>query len=277
MSESSSTSKGPVVAKILIDLSEFLSLKKAKRIQDRQEHQLSKTYEKRVLNHPVEEKTNETDEEEDLSRAVPPVQVGNGIDFKNLILEAIAEGFKAVVDNKISSHIPQTGGSLASLASNTFSTINDLAPPPLQNILNETEPPEEGTKHLIKSDLNDGGDESNLLDKIPSKFRARGKQLLLAFNENPNSFSWNVDGVIFIDGDSLPLSNIFTLLPELFKYKPNKETPGFYEVVNYLANMGLGHLINKNILKGLRRTAPIENHKELLKYVKENPWYFLGM
>ena len=48
MSESSSVSKGPIVAKILIDLSEYLSLKKAKQLQDESENRLSKSYESNI-------------------------------------------------------------------------------------------------------------------------------------------------------------------------------------------------------------------------------------
>jgi hypothetical protein len=67
-------------------------------------------------------------------------------------------------------------------------------------------------------------------------------------------------------------------LPELFKGNPNKESPGFYEVVKQLANLGLGHLIHKNILRGLKRMTPIENQTVLFDFVKQNPgkWYFLG-
>jgi hypothetical protein len=48
MSESSSTSKGPIVAKILIDLSEYKALKKAKEFQEKHEKHLSQKYEEEV-------------------------------------------------------------------------------------------------------------------------------------------------------------------------------------------------------------------------------------
>jgi hypothetical protein len=48
--------------------------------------------------------------------------------------------------------------------------------------------------------------------------------------------------------------------------------------VKQLANLGLGHLIHKNILRGLKRMTPIENQTVLFDFVKQNPgkWYFLG-
>ena len=268
MSESSSVSKGPIVAKILIDLSEYLSLKKAKQLQDESENRLSKSYESRVAN----TVDSEDSEVEDVhhSKVVPPVQVGSGTDFKDLILEAISEGFKGIVQHQLASL--QKGGSFAP------NNLNDLAPAPPQSVPIEEHQPTSGFDSLIKSDENNFGDENNLIGKIPKKFRSRAQQLLEAFNENSASFSWNSDGTIFIDGESLPLSNIFILMPELFKSNPNKELPGFYEVVKQLANLGLGHLINRQILRGLRRSGPLENQTLLFNYVKQNPgkWFFLG-
>ena len=84
MSESSSVSKGPIVAKILIDLSEYFVLKKAKQLQEKNEDHLSKSYEEKVVIHPMEETIEEKEEE----KAVPPIQVGTGVDFKQLIQEA---------------------------------------------------------------------------------------------------------------------------------------------------------------------------------------------
>ncbi len=275
MSESSSISKGPIVAKILIDLSEYLALKKAKQLQDENEDRLSKSYENKVAN-VVEEQSEDSEEEghptisSHHSKAVAPVQIGNGIDFKELIIDAISEGFKSIVQNQMSSF--QSGGSFAP------NNLSDLAPAPPQTIANDDHQPSSGFDTLIKSDENDTGDENNLIGKIPKKFRSRAKKLLEASNKNSASFSWNSDGIIFVNGESLPLSNIFVLLPELYKSNPNKELPGFYEVVKQLANLGLGHLINKSILRGLRRTGPLENQTLLFNYVQQNPgkWFFLG-
>jgi hypothetical protein len=271
MSESSSVSKGPIVVKILIDLSEYLALKKAKQRQDESEDHLSKSYEEKVAA-PMEEDTVSEGEGQNLVRAVPAIQVGQGADLKEVIAAAIAEGFKGILHSQLSTSLrPQIGGS-------SLNDITDLAPPPPQGILNEDDQPPSGLELMIKSDENSSADENNLLGKIPSKFREKAKDLLKAFNENPTSFSWNTDGLIFVNGENLPNSNIFTLLPELFKGNPNKESPGFYEVVKQLANLGLGHLIHKNILRGLKRMTPIENQTVLFDFVKQNPgkWYFLG-
>ena len=274
MSESSSVSKGPIVAKILIDLSEYIVLKKAKQRQEENEDHLSKSYEEKVVTQQPMDEENEQKEEEKSSaaeKAVSPIQVGNGVDFKQLIQEALAEGLKSLVQNKIPSQI---GGSFVP----TISNLRDLAPPPPQTLPVEDHQPPSGLEILLKSDENDLGDEASLLTKIPPKFRARGQQLLQAFNENSASISWNSDGIVFINGESVPLSNIFTLLPELFKTHPNKELPGFYELVKQLASLGLGHLINNHILKGLRRNGPLENQTQLLNYIQQYPgkWYFLG-
>ena len=274
MAESSSVSKGPIVTKILIDLSEYIVLKKAKQHQDQKEDDLSKSYEEKVMTRMDEDNNKEEEEDEgNLKAVVPPIQVGSGADFKDIILGAIAEGFKGIVQSQLTSLLsPQAGGSFAP------NNLSDLAPAPPQTVSNDDHQVPSGLETLTKSDENDAGDENLLLGKIPPKFRARAQQLVQAFNENASSFSWNSEGTIFINGESLPLSNIFTLMPELFKGNPNRELPGFYEVVKQLANLGLGHLINKNILRGLRRQGPLENQTLLFNYVKQNPgkWFFLG-
>jgi len=90
--------------------------------------------------------------------------------------------------------------------------------------------------------------------------------------------TWNVDGVVFIHGSSIPQSNIFELMPELFKPHPDRHKPGFYELTKEIASLGLGHLINKTILRGLQREEKLENHTELYKQVnlKSHKWYYVG-
>jgi hypothetical protein len=131
-------------------------------------------------------------------------------------------------------------------------------------------------EETIKSSQNSIGFQELLLNKIPSKFRGRAEKLLEAFEEVPNSITWNSDGVVFINQDSLPNSNIYVLLPELFKKAPNKKLPGFFEFTSEIATLGLGHLIEKQIVRGLHRSAAIENQKELYQGIQNEHWWYIG-
>jgi hypothetical protein len=66
------------------------------------------------------------------------------------------------------------------------------------------------------------------------------------------------------------------LLPELFKKTPNKKMPGFFEFASEIATLGLGHLIEKQIVRGLHRSAAIENQKELYQGIQNEHWWYIG-
>ena len=82
MSEATSVSKGPIVAKVLIDLSEYNSLLKAKQFQEEHEKKLKLEY---VVKH--NEQETEDGEKTSLEKPVT-TQVGQGSskeDFTTLI------------------------------------------------------------------------------------------------------------------------------------------------------------------------------------------------
>ena len=82
------------------------------------------------------------------------------------------------------------------------------------------------------------------LKVIPKRYKLKAETLLKVFDERAAEFTFNTSGIVFIDGTSLPGTNIFHLLPALFKQsKVRAKIVGFHEVVQKLTDMGLAHLI----------------------------------
>ena len=78
-------------------------------------------------------------------------------------------------------------------------------------------PPEPFGSNIKQNDLADQFDANHLLKGIPKRFKLKAETLLKAFDERAAEFTFNTDGIVFIDGVSLPGTNFFHLLPALFK------------------------------------------------------------
>lgn len=256
MSEATSVSKGPIVAKVLIDLSEYNTLLKAKQFQEEHEKQLKLDY---VVKHPQnEEEESKANRNSSLEKSVT-AQVGQGSsteDITTLIKKIIQEHFA-----------PRQSGS----------GVNDLAPQlPLSLDINDHQAMSAEINYS-KSDQSSGISKQILLEKVSQKNVEKATKLLEAFDDDPNTVTWDSDGVVYINGSSLAGSNMFLLMPELFKLSPNKKLPGFLELASEIASLGLGHLISKKMLKGLQRSQPIPNQKHIYEDLKKTDnWWFLG-
>ena len=260
MSEATSVSKGPIVAKVLIDLSEYNSLLKAKLFQEEHEKKLK-------LEYVVKHNEQETEDGENTSLEKPvTTQVGQGSskeDFTTLIKKIVQEQLESQFHQ---SKVEQSG-----------SGLNDLAPQLPMNVETDDHQPMSAETSYFKSDQSSAISKQILLEKLPKKKVENASKLLQAFDDDPNIVTWNSDGVLYLNGLSLAGSNIFLLMPELFKLNPNKKLPGFLELVSEIASLGLGHLISKKILKGLQRPLPIANQKTLYEDLKTSDhWWFIG-
>jgi len=100
---------------------------------------------------------------------------------------------------------------------------------------------------IRQNDLADNFDSSRLLKLVPKRFKAQAAILLKAFDERAAELTFNSDGSIFIDGCSIPGTNIYELLPAVFKVTKNRtHIVGFDEFFQKLRDMGLSHLVAKN-------------------------------
>jgi len=103
---------------------------------------------------------------------------------------------------------------------------------------------------------------------------------LRQFNLRPNELTWNSNGVLYIDQISIPNSNIFELLPLLFKAKisKNKKNVGFEAFVKKIFDMNLDYLIlSKNFPldfeKETSETELLSKNKESQKNIQ---WWYIG-
>jgi len=269
----SSISKGSLVLKVLVDKKEYESLLRAKAFQDKYENKLKEDY---ILKPERDEDKREKSNEEE-QREVSVAQIGQGSvetkDLKTLISEIVNETLSKLLNSSDKSNLIAAALEQQQIGSGENKDLAQEVPPPAENLNHETP---SGVKETIKSSQNTIGVQELLLNKIPSKYKQKAEKLLEAFEEHPNSITWNSDGVIFVNQDSLPNSNIFSLLPELFKKNPNKKLPGFFEFTSEIATLGFGHLIEKGLLRGLHRSLPIENQKNLYEGIKNENWWYIG-
>lgn len=84
--------------------------------------------------------------------------------------------------------------------------------------------------------------------------------------------TWSTDGIIYIDQDSLPSSDIYILFPYLFRAKRPKNLLGFQEFVEKISCMGLGHLIYQ---KPKTYICPAQVKKAKLSDTSGANWWFL--
>jgi hypothetical protein len=95
---------------------------------------------------------------------------------------------------------------------------------------------------LIKTDLNDQKDTLKVLTKVPKKHWNNAIRLLESFEERSGEISYDCMGTIYVNEEAIPNSNIFELMPYLFK-KQTPKLPGFLDFINKIDEMNLQHLI----------------------------------
>ena len=188
-------------------------------------------------------------------------------DFVSKVARLIAERLKnESKDNPLSQAQPVTTAwsNFALSAPSTAVTKSDNTTPPLHY-----------DQKKFQNDPNDSFDEKRLLKAIPSRFRSKAIQLLKQFNARGTELTWNSDGVIFIDQESIPESNIFTLFPYLYKLKHPKDLNGFDDFVEKIEEMGLSDLI----VKKDHYLASIRKEKVSTPTVAKDDstdWWYLG-
>lgn len=129
--------------------------------------------------------------------------------------------------------------------------------------------------NVNKSDLNDSFDEVKLLRRVPKDHQQAASELLKIIESRPNELTFDCNGVIYIDEQSVPGSNIFKLFPILFKKRASKNFSGLQDFINKINQMGLTHLIK----------YPIQ-HKEAMKLdaaisrtvpnTSTDQWWYIG-
>jgi len=268
MAEATSISNGPLIAKILIDLSEYNVLLEAKQYFDQFQHKTKENFkykpEKQLkLEKDVEKEVEiplnnlqDLNEKEKIELGTPSSE-----DIKDLITKIVQEQIKSELKKQV-----QVGGS-----------FSDLAPGSPKEVENFDEQPPSATNILKKPNEHNQFDDNFLIQKVSPKNRPKALKVLEAINARGNNITWNSSGNVIIDNQGIPNSNISQLLNEVFKGNPNKKMPGILEFVNELAALGEGHLLHKNLLRGTQRREEIEKQNEHYQYIKSRDnWFYIG-
>ncbi len=121
---------------------------------------------------------------------------------------------------------------------------------------------------INKNDEADDFDENRLVGLIPNVHKKKAKELLKKINDNGHLITFNSSGVLFINGISIPNSNIFEIFPMLFKISKPLIIPGLLELINQIDSMKLSHLI---VTKSKQQQK--KNPKEESLKISDNFWY----
>jgi hypothetical protein len=277
------------VAKILIDLDEYLQLLKLKETVKNQEEEITKHYVNSKVNENDDATTKEAEEkfgqgEQPLSETQSVSQPLQSTNFDSAQLTSFFCQF--LKDNynltpKSSSGtsngaIAQSGAGSDDLIPNITPALTTPDPIAAEEEYQFRRPVESVV--IQKSRQSDNVFDKGLLESVPPAFLQRAEKLLKALSDNVNELSWDKQGVIFIDQKSLPDSDIKSLFPKLFRKVSHPDKIMYLnEVSSKIASLGLGSLINRRLTAGLSRTKPVLNQNELReKIVGLKNWWYIG-
>jgi hypothetical protein len=122
---------------------------------------------------------------------------------------------------------------------------------------------------VSKSDEADSFDDKRLLSLIPNGYKKKAKELLRIIDEQGHLITFNSKGVLFLNGSSIPNSNIFEIFPLLFKKIKPKNTPGLFELIKQLELNGMSFLIESKQKKNIEPKVD----KKADEKISENFWY----
>lgn len=107
--------------------------------------------------------------------------------------------------------------------------------------------------------------------KLKKHQQKKAKAILAQIKEHGDQLTFDKAGVVFIEGNSIPESNIADILHCLFNSKKN--APGYLEFVLKLQQMGLSKFIPKK--SALPKKDIVQNQMDSSAYNTEG-WYYLG-
>ncbi len=120
-------------------------------------------------------------------------------------------------------------------------------------------------------------DVQQLILQAPAGYKKQAKELLHQIENRSNELTFDSVGRLIIDGVAVPKSNIFVLLPTLFKSKHPKDLPGLIELKDKLEEMGLSPFIqSKNVRSKIGKGKVETNYSSSDSISSNQPWYYLG-
>lgn len=113
---------------------------------------------------------------------------------------------------------------------------------------------------LKQNDLNDDTDELRVINALPKQFRHRASQLLQILDARSNEITYDLQLCVYIDGISIPGSNIVKYLTRLFSpHKFRVPLEGFEDFVTKLNSMGLSHFYSSSSVRRSRSKQKVPN------------------
>ncbi|MBM3939263.1 MAG: hypothetical protein FJ333_11515 [Sphingomonadales bacterium] len=134
----------------------------------------------------------------------------------------------------------------------------------------KTTPPIQFENAIEQNSLNDSFDARKLLQSVSSINKQNARALLDILEQRPNDVSFDSAGTLYINGLSLPETNMQVIFPALFKKKV-KNITGVSELLAKLKEMNLMHLVSHS--KKAKEITPSTSKPSATK-AKAN-WWFL--
>jgi flagellar motor protein MotB len=270
--------KQQVVPVILIELDEYFKLLSLEERVKKQEDQLSVKLQTNLSDkQPAEVPKDLPDSAEEPAEPETSLQTGAGaLENSNSISSDILKKIYDKIFREISSEFNLTP---SNRNIQEGAGAGDLMPE-LPEAIPEKEPQINPVQsaNFKKSQLHDEFDDQKLIELVPAGAKKRAGDLLKELKQFSSDISWTSNGVILIDQQSLPESNIFNLFPKLFKRLEFPDKVLYLDTVAAkIATLGLGRFINKRLTLGLSRRKVIPEQGQYLTEIKQaKHWWFLG-
>lgn len=260
------------IVKVLIDYNYYLKLKNLEDISKsvdehkKKELNLVSEYKPNISSASTSSKHHTVSKQEPINK-----EKQNHFNFDDLVSSVTAAVTNTVL-KKIEGHFPKGD----KLKVSNQSGKGDVVPEVPKQINLPDDAAISFGQNQEKSVFQDSSDDDKLISTVPEKYQEKASNLLKLLKKHSLTFNYNSKGEIFIDQVSLPNSNFFAIFPELF-YKRKKHVDGLAEVATKIASLGLGHLINFGIAKGLKRPKSfIEDPSTAHEMHNLKHWYYIG-
>jgi hypothetical protein len=155
---------------------------------------------------------------------------------------------------------------------------SDVLQPTTDNLPEPEGPPDRGA--AIYSELGQpqpSVDKQAFLHLVPSEWQAKANKLLDWIEENPMLVRWDFDGVITIEGEQIPHTDIYTAFEQLYSTHPDFKVPGYVGLASLILDSGLGSLICKASFSFNSRKRKFNLKQDSYKVKnKVTPWYYIN-
>lgn len=306
----SSSSKHPLVIKILIDLDEYRRLKNLEKLQkevySKKQKELQ-SFKPEFVNN-LESSgfsqssseinqsggggvVNRSDKKNLASKVKPNLQETLKLEFENFTKKLYSDLSKSGVlsvqqgagtSNNFIGYVPAEPDLITSEVEEAKKEFYNFGTAREEN-LGSAAPAEE--TFVAQKDIKTLPSVTNVQDLIslvPPNEKSKASKIVQFCLQNPDLISWDTNKVLTVINTTYPKSNIKTYLRRLYVRKKSKDLsdyPGLIAFISVLLSSGLGHLFYKKNFVALSRNIKQKSQQKIstdIKQFKSSPWYFLN-